>query len=96
MEDEEAELRNPFPSPPSHYSTYTTHNLNLLALLQERAKETETDTQAVNQYEALSDQTDIPEFPLVQLEKPRVDWIVRSFFHFRVSAPMVWLTEKGL
>ena len=32
MDDEETELRNPFPSPPSHYTRYTNHNLKLLEL----------------------------------------------------------------
>ncbi|KAJ8702351.1 hypothetical protein PTI98_001072 [Pleurotus ostreatus] len=72
MDDEEAELRNPFPSPPSHYVKYTSHNLNLLALLKERT----SDDQNANQYDVLRDQTDIPEWPLTQLEKPRVDWIL--------------------
>ncbi|KAF4573114.1 Mediator of RNA polymerase II transcription subunit 7 [Pleurotus pulmonarius] len=74
MDDEEAELRNPFPSPPSHYVKYTPHNLNLLALLKERAP----DDQNPNQYDVLRDQTDIPEWPLTQLEKPRVDWILEE------------------
>jgi len=76
MEEEEAELRNPFPSPPSHYTKYTTHNLRLLDLLRERA--TDVDLSTVNQHEVLSDQTDIPEWPLAQLEKPRVDWILEE------------------
>ncbi|KAK7059171.1 hypothetical protein VNI00_001798 [Paramarasmius palmivorus] len=74
MEEEEAELRNPFPSPPSHYTKYTTHNLNLLALLKERAEDPVT----VNQHQVLSDQSDVPEWPLVSLEKPRVDWILEE------------------
>lgn len=71
----EAELRNPFPSPPSHYNNYTTHNLTLLALLKERAEESGADVAQVNQYDVLSDQTEIPDWPLQSLEKPRVDWI---------------------
>lgn len=78
MEEDEAELRNPFPSPPSHYNNYTTHNLNLLALLKERTAETGSDISQVNQHEVLSDQTDVPDWPLVQLEKPRVDWILEE------------------
>lgn len=74
MEEEEAELRNPFPSPPSHYTRYTTHNLKLLALLNERAPNP-SDT---NQHEVLNDQTDVPDWPLKQLEKPRVDWILEE------------------
>lgn len=73
MEEEEAELRNPFPSPPSHYTNYTTHNLDLLKLLKERVDD--GDLSQVNQHEVLSDQTDVPDWPLTQLEKPRVDWI---------------------
>ncbi len=72
MDDDEAELRNPFPSPPSHYTRYTTHNLKLLALLNERA----LDEENPNQQEVLSDQVDVPDWPLRQLEKPRVDWIL--------------------
>ena len=76
MDEEEAELRNPFPSPPSHYTNYTNHNLDLLRLLRERVGD--GDLSQVNQYEVLSDQTDVPDFPLVQLEKPRVDWILEE------------------
>ena len=75
-EEEETELRNPFPSPPSHYTKYTTHNLHLLDLLRERAGDADLFT--VNQYELLKDQTDVPDWPLVQLEKPRVDWILEE------------------
>ena len=76
MDEEEAELRNPFPSPPSHYTNYTTHNLKLLELLKERVGE--HDIATANQAEVLSDQTDIPDWPLVQLEKPRVDWMMEE------------------
>lgn len=76
MEEEETELRNPFPSPPSHHTKYTTRNLQLLELLRDRAGGADIST--VNQYELLSDQTDVPEWPMVQLEKPRVDWILEE------------------
>lgn len=75
MDDDEAELRNPFPSPPSHYTKYTSHNLNLLALLKDRVPDTDL---AFNQHEILKDQTDVPDWPLTQLEKPRVDWILKE------------------
>jgi len=71
-ENEETELRNPFPSPPSHYTNYTAQNLRLLSLLQERAP---NDPDA-NQADILNDQQDIPDWPLRQLEKPRIDWIL--------------------
>ena len=76
MDEEEAELRNPFPSPPSHYTNYTTHNLDLLRLLKGRADN--EDLSQVNQHEVLSDQADVPEWPLATLEKPRVDWILEE------------------
>ncbi|KAJ3514402.1 hypothetical protein NLJ89_g2403 [Agrocybe chaxingu] len=72
--EDTAELRNPFPSPPSHYTKYTTHNLNLLALFKERA----SDNPNPNQQELLSDQNDVPDWPLTQLEKPQVDWILEE------------------
>ncbi|KAG7098981.1 hypothetical protein E1B28_000867 [Marasmius oreades] len=74
MEEEEAELRNPFPSPPSHYYNYSNHNLNLLAIFKERAE----DPYTASQHQVLSDQPDVPEWPLIQLEKPRVDWILED------------------
>ena len=77
MDDEETELRNPFPSPPSHYTRYTTHNLKLLGLLKDRA-DPEAELGSLNQYEVLADQTDVPEWSLAQLEKPRVDWILEE------------------
>jgi mediator of RNA polymerase II transcription subunit 7 len=78
MEEEETELRNPFPSPPSHYSNYTTLNLRLLELLRDRVKDQGVDITTVNQHDILSDQADIPPWPLTQLEKPRVDWILEE------------------
>ena len=39
MDDQEAELRNPFPSPPAYYTRYTTQNLQLLATLKERERD---------------------------------------------------------
>ncbi|KAI0308293.1 MED7 protein-domain-containing protein [Multifurca ochricompacta] len=80
MEDEqEAELRNPFPSPPSHYTSYTTHNLKLLSLLNERTNGQNTSEQI--QKDILSDQVDVPEWPLTSLEKPRVDWIQEEGYY---------------
>jgi len=75
MDDDTAELRNPFPSPPSHYTKYTSHNLKLLGLLKERASDDDSNP---NQHEILQDQNDVPDWPLTQLEKPRVDWILEE------------------
>ncbi|KAG2023021.1 hypothetical protein CC2G_000726 [Coprinopsis cinerea AmutBmut pab1-1] len=75
MDDDEVnEVRNPFPSPPSHYTRYSSHNLKLLALLKERAPDHQD--HPVNQHQLLSDQKDVPEWDLGLLEKPRVDWIL--------------------
>ena len=76
MNDSEdtSELRNPFPSPPSHYVLYTSHNLSLLSLLKERDPENTNN----NQTEILNDQNEVPDWPLTQLEKPRVDWILEE------------------
>ncbi|EIM92289.1 uncharacterized protein STEHIDRAFT_70950 [Stereum hirsutum FP-91666 SS1] len=77
MEDElDGELRSPFPSPPSHYTKYTTHNLELFTLLKQRTSES-ADSE-LDQQQVLSDQPDVPEWPLTQLEKPRVDWILEE------------------
>lgn len=76
-DEEETELRNPFPSPPSHYSNYTSHNLKLLDLLHERQADDISDTQS-DQKQVLADQIDVPDWPLTQLEKPRVDWILEE------------------
>lgn len=80
--DEESELRNPFPSPPSHYTRYSDHNLKLLALLRARqhasAGESEQLPSATTQVELIKDETDVPEWPLEELEKPRVDWILED------------------
>jgi len=72
MDEQDTELRNPFPSPPSHYTRYTSHNLNLLTLLLNRAQ----DPYHEDQHQILSDHPDVPDWPLVQLEKPRIDWIL--------------------
>ncbi|TDL28219.1 hypothetical protein BD410DRAFT_782189 [Rickenella mellea] len=74
-EDEDAELRNPFPSPPSHYKNYTSRNLELLGLLKSRS---ELSAEEKDQQTILSDQSDVPDWPLVDLEKPRVDWIIEE------------------
>jgi mediator of RNA polymerase II transcription subunit 7 len=74
-QDAEAELRNPFPSPPSHYTNYTSHNLALLKLLNDRS-DPASETQS--QQEILADQMDVPQWSLKQLEKPRVDWILED------------------
>ncbi|KAI0040815.1 hypothetical protein FA95DRAFT_814199 [Auriscalpium vulgare] len=89
-DDQEAELRNPFPSPPSHYANYTSRNLKLLALLRERTASS-TDPPP-NQRDVLSDQPDVPEWPLTELEPPRVDWI-REEGHYNIFGDTWFLKE---
>ncbi|KAF8078814.1 MED7 protein-domain-containing protein [Lyophyllum atratum] len=80
-----------FPSPPSHYTKYTSNNLKLLALLRDRVP----DASVANQYEVLADQTDVPEWPLAQLEKPRVDWILEEpDAHYEVFGDQWFVKEK--
>ncbi|KAH8835784.1 MED7 protein-domain-containing protein [Flagelloscypha sp. PMI_526] len=66
--DDDGELRNPFPSPPSHYHKYTSNNLRLLALLKERR----------NKPKFSMANPDVPDWSLAQLEKPRIDWILED------------------
>ncbi|KAJ8586529.1 hypothetical protein M405DRAFT_935326 [Rhizopogon salebrosus TDB-379] len=95
MEEEEAaELRNPFPSPPSHYNNYTSQNLKLLALLKERVGDQNGDLGTVDQHEILSDQTDVPSWSLAQLEKPRVDWILEEG-HYKVFGD-TWFVKETI
>ncbi|KAF9229077.1 hypothetical protein BS17DRAFT_742719 [Gyrodon lividus] len=94
MEEEETELRNPFPSPPSHYTDYTTHNLNLLELLKERVKNQDVELGTLNQHEILYDQMDLPAWPLAQLEKPRVDWILEEG-HYNVFGD-TWFVKETI
>jgi mediator of RNA polymerase II transcription subunit 7 len=72
MEDE-SELRNPFPSPPSHYVRYTDENLRLLSLLRGSSQDP-----ASSQQEVLSGETSVPSWPLEELEKPRLDLILED------------------
>lgn len=94
MDEEEAELRSPFPSPPSHYNNYTSHNLKLLTLLKERVGDQNADLGTVNQHELLSDQTDVPTWSLAQLEKPRVDWVLEEG-HYSVFGD-TWFVKETI
>lgn len=93
-EEEEAELRNPFPSPPSHYNNYTSHNLKLLALFKERVGDQNPDLETVNQHQVLSDQADVPSWSLAQLGKPRVDWILEEG-HYNVFGD-TWFVKETI
>lgn len=79
MNDDDNPLVMPFPSPPGHYSNYTSHNLNLFQLLESRRTEAEEDD--VSQRTLLMDQDNVPDWPLESLEKPRVDWILEEGYY---------------
>jgi mediator of RNA polymerase II transcription subunit 7 len=82
MAEEEAELRNPFPAPPSLYAHYTSQNLKLLALLRERTVEHDDENISVDKQRAvLADMPDVPDWPLEDLEKPRADWIAEEGYY---------------
>ncbi len=66
------EIRNPFPSPPSFYTHFTSYNLKLRDLWLERSSGNEQESQ----HELLSEFTDVPDWPLSSLQPPRVDWIL--------------------
>ncbi|KAI0285417.1 hypothetical protein BGY98DRAFT_945824, partial [Russula aff. rugulosa BPL654] len=78
--------RNPFPSPPSHYTNYTTHNLQLFSLLKERTEG--QNASELSQIEILSDQTDVPEWPLTSLEKHVITSNAPPDWHRQVE----WIT----
>lgn len=87
MEDEQT-LQNPFPSPPSSYANYTNHNIHLLSLFKTRldaSGESIDDLEEADivrkQHELLANESDIPDWPLTQLEKPRADWIMEDGFY---------------
>ncbi|KZW03574.1 hypothetical protein EXIGLDRAFT_758922 [Exidia glandulosa HHB12029] len=79
MDDDEleGELRNPFPSPPSHYTRFTSQNLKLLSLLKTRVENGDAAPDD-RQTTVLADQKDVPDWDLRLLEPPRVDWMLED------------------
>lgn len=80
MDDSElkAELRNSFPSPPSHYRHHIPQNLGLLVLPKsstDGAGDTESET---GRREVFADEPDIPDRDLRTLEPPRVYWVLED------------------
>jgi mediator of RNA polymerase II transcription subunit 7 len=88
---EQQQVKNPFPTPPPYWTRYTPENLRLLGLLQTRLKEnkeiriieeeessiTEGD-EDVDQAAILADEESLPPFSLLELEPPRLDWILEQ------------------
>ncbi|KAG8775647.1 Mediator of RNA polymerase II transcription subunit 7 [Ceratobasidium sp. 428] len=89
--DEPTEIQSTFPAPPAHYLRYTNANLQLLAQLKEKLGPNAPsfhpasedlpypDVQAVRQQHALlTDAHDVPDWDLLELQRPRADWIVEE------------------
>ncbi|QRV86504.1 mediator complex subunit Med7 [Ceratobasidium sp. AG-Ba] len=89
--DEPTEIQSTFPAPPAHYLRYTNANLQLLAQLKDKLgpdspsyhpASTDApypDVQAIRQQHALlTGAHDVPDWDLLELQRPRVDWIVEE------------------
>ncbi|KAG8749587.1 Mediator of RNA polymerase II transcription subunit 7 [Serendipita sp. 396] len=90
---EEQEVKNPFPTPPVYWTRYTPENLRLLARLREKivarrqengasqveeTGEENRDDEDVDQAVLLPGEELLPSFPLLELEPPRLDWILEE------------------
>ena len=73
--EEDDQLRNPYPSPPSHFSRYTDENLKLLSTLGSRSSQF---SPTASQHDILAGESNVPDWALKDLEKPRVDWILED------------------
>jgi len=76
------EVVNPFPIPPERYALFTTKNIELLSQLRERTgtKAHEDLPPEKSQADILSDceAQDLPDWSLITLEKPRLDWVIEG------------------
>lgn len=84
---EQQEVKNPFPTPPAYWMRYTPENLRLLGVLKEklghgeewiRTRDQKDDEENVDQEALLSEETLLPSFPLLELEPPRLDWVLEQ------------------
>ncbi|KAB5589272.1 hypothetical protein CTheo_7289 [Ceratobasidium theobromae] len=89
--DEPTEIQSTFPTPPAHYVRYTNANLQLLTQLKSKLGSDAPsyhpasddlpypDVQAIRQqHHLLADARDVPDWDLLELQPPRVDWIVEE------------------
>ncbi|GAB1517374.1 hypothetical protein RhiTH_000421 [Rhizoctonia solani] len=89
--DEPGEIQSTFPTPPAHYVRYTSSNLQLLNQLKTKLGSDAPsyhpasddlpypDVQAIRQqHNLLSDARGVPDWDLLELQPPRVDWIVEE------------------
>ncbi len=84
---EQQEVKNPFPTPPVYWNRYTPENLRLLVLLKDKIAERSVPSdpaeikpseETIDQVELLPHETLLPSFPLLELEPPRLDWILEE------------------
>lgn len=79
----EQEVKNPFPTPPIYWTRYTAENIRLLGLLKSKVTE-EGDLESIKEEESidqaalLADEPLLPLFPLLELEPPRLDWVLEQ------------------
>ncbi|KAG8806092.1 hypothetical protein FRC17_005183, partial [Serendipita sp. 399] len=112
---EEQEVKNPFPTPPVYWTRYTPENMRLLARLREKisarrlenaaspGEETskENDEENIDQATLLPGEELLPSFPLLELEPPRLDWILEeetysSFGEFHPTKEIVQAFPSGI
>lgn len=78
----EQEVKNPFPTPPVYWTRYTPENLRLLNLFKKKLDEKGLDPiredEPVDQAALLPDEPLLPVFPLLELEPPRLDWVLEQ------------------
>ncbi|KAG9096871.1 Mediator of RNA polymerase II transcription subunit 7 [Ceratobasidium sp. 370] len=107
--DEPTEIQSTFPAPPAHYLRYTGTNLQLLAQLKEKlgpntpsfhpASEDSPypDLHAVRQQHALlAGAHDVPDWDLLELQRPRADWIVEEGGYSTFGDQWQALEELGM
>jgi mediator of RNA polymerase II transcription subunit 7 len=79
----EQEVKNPFPTPPAFWTRYTPENIRLLGLLKDKLAAQgldgiQEDDEAVDQTALLQDEALLPSFSLLELEPPRLDWVLEQ------------------
>lgn len=86
---EQQQVKNPFPTPPQYWTRYTPENIRLLGRLKSKIKErkenviieessTTEESEVIDQAALLLDEESLPAFPLLELEPPRLDWILEQ------------------
>ncbi|KAG8936084.1 Mediator of RNA polymerase II transcription subunit 7 [Tulasnella sp. 418] len=91
----ELEVVNPFPEPPPRFKLFSKENIQALQLLRERTNTTKHgDLPAgTTQQDILSDQSSIPDISLLDLEPPRLDWVLEGGAYYCYSD--YWTIQNG-